>query len=78
MNMSQQLKRTNNSLNILGMYVSNNEKDMINVNYKEILSKADEVMYDWRNRGLTIVSKVAVLNTLIGSLFVYKMSKGGM
>ena len=51
---------------------------MINVNYKEILSKADEVMYDWRNRGLTIVSKVAVLNTLIGSLFVYKMSKGGM
>ena len=71
---SQELRWTNESVTILGINVSSNTREMVLDNYNQILCKANEVMNDWKNRGLSIVGKTTVLNVLIGSLFVCKMS----
>ena len=41
-------------------------------NFTEIMVKLHEVCNNWANRQQTLFGKVLVINTLIGSLFVYK------
>ena len=37
------------------------------------MEKAKQTLNSWTNRGLSLIGKVQVVNTLIASLFVYKM-----
>lgn len=39
-----------------------------------MLEKAEQICTIWKNRSLSLIGKVTVLNTLVGSLFVYKMA----
>ena len=48
--------------------------EKVKSNFEDILLRVDNVCNDWGNRTLTLVGKVLVVNTLISSLFVYKMS----
>ena len=41
--------------------------------FEEIISKASSIMLNWSNRGISLCGKISVVNTLINSLFVYKM-----
>ena len=43
-------------------------------NFEAVLTRMDTVTKMWHYRSLTLVGKVLVLNTLIASLFVYKMT----
>ena len=43
-------------------------------NFEEILLKLQAVCENWYNRTLTIFGKAIIVNSLMGSLFVYKMS----
>ena len=43
-------------------------------NFADILTKVRQTCENWYNRSLTLPGKVLVINTLIGSLFVYKLS----
>ena len=62
-----------NSINILGVKVSNNE-DLNKLNYKPMFKQIENIMRNWKNRGLSLFGKIMIINTLVSSLFVYKMS----
>ena len=37
------------------------------------LRKPRDILFAWQNRGLSLMGRVQVINTLVSSLFVYKM-----
>ena len=61
-------------LNILGVEVTNKIENLIDINYYSILEKSEAICKQWKKRGLSLISKVTIVNTLIASLFVYRMT----
>ena len=64
---------TGDPINILGICVANDEEHALVQNYQEMLTKIRTTLNKWRRRNLSLIGKVNIINTLIGSLFVYKM-----
>ena len=60
-------------IDMLGMKISNAEVQNCK-QYDVCLDKIQKVAETWYNRHLTLVGKALVINTLMGSLLVYKMS----
>ena len=65
-----------NYINVLGVEVSNkrNDDSLNNINYSPLINKAHGILNVWKHRGLSLLGKIMIVNTLVGSLFVYKMS----
>ena len=59
-------------INVLGVFVTHKE-DLLQVNYDPVLVKVKAVISAWYNRNISLIGKVVVVNSLIGSLFVHKM-----
>ena len=70
---SKQIKWSSGPMNILGIDVCTNNAEAIELNYNKLLLKVTTILKAWENRGLSLEGKVLIINTLIGSLFVYKM-----
>ena len=66
-----QFKWSNEDITVLGVTIAH--EDIVGKNYKNIVEKARKVIFSWENRGLSLCGKVQVVNTLVASLFVYKM-----
>ena len=64
----------NTPLNILGVYVTHDMEENFKLNYEPLIQKAKNLLAIWRLRDLTLLGKIQVLNSLVGSLFVYRMS----
>ena len=64
---------TNIGYETLGIFVTHRE-DLMNKNFSPILHKMKSVFSAWQNRGLSLGGKIVVINSLISSLFVHKMS----
>ena len=62
---------SNNDITVLGVTIAH--EDIVAKNYDTISNKVKKILQAWYNRGLTLIGKVQVVNTLIASLFVYKM-----
>ena len=62
---------SNKDINVLGITIAHEE--IVQKNYVPIIEKAKNVLNSWQHRGLTLMGKVQVVNTLVASLFVYKM-----
>ena len=62
---------SNEDINVLGVTITHQE--LVKKNYQPIIDKAKKVLSSWSNRNLTLMGRVQVVNTLISSLFVYKM-----
>ena len=60
-------------LNILGIYVTHDQRESLELNYQPLIQKAKNLVEVWKMRNLTIMGKIQVLNTLTASLFVYRM-----
>ena len=43
------------------------------LNYEGLVSKIEEILNTWSNRNISLIGKINIVNTLCGSLFVYKM-----
>ena len=65
------IKWTNESINVLGVDICHD--NILEINYNNTLSKTKSILNGWKNRGLSLIGKVTIINTLISSLFVYKM-----
>ena len=59
-------------INVLGVCVSH--ENQMERNYEPLLEKSKSVLNTWTNRGLSLFGKITVINTLVASLFVYKMT----
>ena len=64
-------KWSNEDINVLGVTVAHEE--ITKKNYKDMPNKVKNILNSWHNRGLTLMGKILVVNTLVASLFVYKM-----
>ena len=70
----KQVTWTNDGINILGVEVNTDKQKMLEKNYDPLLLKSNLILKSWGNRGLSLLGKISVINTLIASLYVYKMS----
>ena len=66
-----QVKWSNEDITVLGVTITH--EDLISKNYDTLIEKTRKVLFAWYNRGLSLMGKVQVVNTLIASLYVYKM-----
>ena len=64
----------NNTINILGVHITYNEREQMEINYTPLIHKARGILATWKRRKLSLMGKVQIVNTLVASLFVYKMT----
>ena len=69
----KELHWTNDPINILGVYVHHNDNEVLELNYKPLMSKIKAILTSWKRRSLSLIGKVQIINTLTASLFVYRM-----
>ena len=62
---------SNEDINVLGVTIAH--EDLVSKNYDRILLKVATTLGSWHNRCISLIGKVLVVNTLVGSLFVHKM-----
>ena len=66
-----QFNWSNEDITVLGITISHD--DLVEKNYQDLVAKTRETLNSWQNRNLTLIGKVQVVNTLVASLFVYRM-----
>ena len=62
---------SNKEITVLGITIAH--EDILKKNYDPIMVKVDQILQTWCNRGLSLIGRVQVINSLIASQFVYKM-----
>ena len=70
----QQIRWTNESINVLCVDIHWDNDVVLRKNYDKIVEKVGATLKGWSSRSLSLAGKVTIVNTLIGSLFVYNMS----
>ena len=70
---TNELNWSNDPIESLGVTIAN-DGTLLNCNADAILTKIDKTCNNWYNRKLSLSGKILVVNVLMGSLFVYKMS----
>ena len=68
----KELNWTSETINVLGVDIFQTESEL-QQNYESVIVKAKNTLNSWENRHLSLLGKVTVINSLISSLFVYKM-----
>ncbi len=61
-------------INVLGVDIAHSDDIVIKRNYDQVLDNIKEVFSLWENRNLSLLGKVLVVNSLMASHFVYKLS----
>ena len=69
----KQEKWSSGDLNVLGIQICENDAETINSNYVKTLNSMKATLEAWSRRNLSLEGKVVIINTMISSLFVYKM-----
>ena len=62
---------TDGPIKILGIWCCTNEEKMCQKNFQSPMIKTSGICNVWKNRSLTLLVKIQVVNTLIIPLFVY-------
>ena len=68
-----QIAWTNDPVNVLGVNISPDIAKQLG-NYHDVIQKIDGILATWRCRGLSLLGKVNIVNSLIASLFIYKFA----
>ena len=61
-------------ISVLGIDIVENQEVECNINYESVMKKTESVFNSWANRNLSLYGKIAIINSLVSSLYVYKMS----
>ena len=67
------VKWENYCINVLGVDVIQGN-EINDVNYTKLIKKTQSILMPWSKRHLSLIGRKLVINTLIASLYVYKMS----
>ena len=70
---TKNFKWSDGDIEMLGVVISNKPQQTCE-NYNSTIDKMNAVMKTWSHRKLTIIGKVLIINSLMTSLFVHKMS----
>ena len=55
----------------LGVYLTYDYDEFIKLNYKQRLKKMEDTAFLWRGRGLTMVGRAQIINSLLLSKLIY-------
>lgn len=69
---------SNGPLKILGIHIDYDLTVMSQLNYSELLNRIKATCNSWHNRGLSLIGKILVINSLCASTFVYRMQVLGI
>ena len=69
-----QLNWSEGPIETLGIFVTESNDDMLRLNIDPLFEKMERVLAIWKIRGLSLIGKIMVVNSLAISLFVYRMS----
>ena len=64
---------TNQPISVLGITIDHDNDKALELNYSPIINKIETIFRDWEKRNLSLIGKIQIINSLIASLFVYKM-----
>ena len=70
----QEMNWTNDPIRVLGIDIYPTKVEAASKNYGKCKVKVHDVINSWKNRSLSIIGKINVINTLIASLYVFPMS----
>ena len=65
---------TSDPINVLGVKITTDETQVEQINYHDIIEKMKSILLKWSKRSMSLFAKIIIVNTLIASLFVYKMT----
>ena len=69
----RKLQWSKDKVNILGIWIADSDASMIRENIDPLFDKIEAIFKLWSQRGLSLIGKILIANTLVASLFVYKM-----
>ena len=61
-------------INVLGIQIEPTEQETTHINYESVILKTEAVLKSWENRNVSLLGKVNIVNTLVGSLYVYNVT----
>ena len=61
-------------LTMLGVVISRNRTELIQLNFEPIFKKIESILNMWRQRDLSLFGRVLMINTLAMSLLTYKLA----
>ena len=67
-----EIRWTSEDISVLGTTVTH-KQNTAELNYEGVMVKVKAILSSWKHRGLSLEGKILVINSLIMSLFVYKM-----
>lgn len=67
------IKWTNESVSVLGVQITEEAK-LEKANLPSVVNKMNRIFNQWAHRDLSIIGKITVINSLVASLFVYRMT----
>ena len=70
----RKIRWSNGPINVLGVLVSYNHQEMLTLNLDPLVTKSENLLRMWKIRGLSLIGKVLVINSLVASLFSYRMN----
>ena len=71
---TKNLNWTDENITILGVEIGSDKQSILTSNYEDIVDRVRAIVNSWKERDLSLLGKVMVLNSLVSSLFVYKMN----
>ena len=72
--LSKPLKWAEGQVNVLGIIIPLTcLQEIEDVNMTKTIQNAHKIVQTWKRRQMTLLGKIEIVNSLIGSLFVYKM-----
>ena len=71
--MQPRIEWAEESIQVLGITITREPISLIDRNYQILVEKTASVLNNWCNRSLSLFGKVNIVNTLVASLFIYKM-----
>ena len=72
--LNKRFKWGESTIDTLGLIIElDNIQNCENCNYETIIEKAQNIIANWSLRSVSLTGKIQVVNSLINSLFVYKM-----
>ena len=63
---------SNIGVDVLGVRIT--DDNIVSTNFQPVIAKAKVILNKWQKRGLSLLGKVQVINSLVASLFVHKMT----
>ena len=74
--LSRKFQWSNNSIDFLGIIVNIDRlNELEEENYAQLIEQANNILKSWHNRRMSLCGKIQIVNSLVASIFIYRMQQ---